>query len=150
MVDVIDAGLLDLSPLHHNVFPLERVNEAISRAAQRGLQRFHHQPTTAHRAVAARNHSLSGQTCEGKHHARQRHNAAGAGTRSDGSADSFQRLRHKETVQPSSRQRLHLLRCRPPGWATSTRVSRPTKYYPAPAGGTFTSAAVRGRSRMTR
>ena len=70
MVDMIDAGLLDLSPLQHNVFPLNRVNEAISAlAAQWGLQRFHHQPTTANRVVAARNHSLSSQTCEGKHHA---------------------------------------------------------------------------------
>jgi fatty-acyl-CoA synthase len=35
MVDMIEAGLLDLSPLQHNVFPLERVNEAISSTAQR-------------------------------------------------------------------------------------------------------------------
>jgi hypothetical protein len=35
MVEMVDAGLLDLSPLQHNVFPLERVNEAISTAAQR-------------------------------------------------------------------------------------------------------------------
>jgi fatty-acyl-CoA synthase len=35
MVDMIEAGLLDLSPLQHNVFPLERVNEAISSTARR-------------------------------------------------------------------------------------------------------------------
>jgi fatty-acyl-CoA synthase len=43
MVDMIEAGLLDLSPLRHNVFPLEQVNEAISSTAQRsggGLSNF--------------------------------------------------------------------------------------------------------------
>ena len=35
MVDMIEAGQLDLNPLQHNVFPLEQVNEAISSTAQR-------------------------------------------------------------------------------------------------------------------
>jgi alcohol dehydrogenase len=35
MVDMVAAGLLDLSPLEHVVHPLERVNEAISGTARR-------------------------------------------------------------------------------------------------------------------
>ncbi|MDX3641573.1 alcohol dehydrogenase catalytic domain-containing protein [Streptomyces sp. MB09-02B] len=35
MADMVAAGLLDLSPLEHQVFPLERVNEAISGTARR-------------------------------------------------------------------------------------------------------------------
>ncbi|MET9819074.1 alcohol dehydrogenase catalytic domain-containing protein [Streptomyces sp. NPDC006355] len=35
MADMVAAGLLDLSPLEHQVFPLEQVNEAISGFAQR-------------------------------------------------------------------------------------------------------------------
>jgi fatty-acyl-CoA synthase len=35
MADMIEAGLLDLSPLQHNIFPLVQVNEAIGSTAQR-------------------------------------------------------------------------------------------------------------------
>ncbi|GAA3838073.1 alcohol dehydrogenase catalytic domain-containing protein [Streptomyces phyllanthi] len=35
MADMVAAGLLDLSPLEHQMFPLESVNEAISGTAQR-------------------------------------------------------------------------------------------------------------------
>ncbi|MFJ2442595.1 alcohol dehydrogenase catalytic domain-containing protein [Streptomyces sp. NPDC087658] len=42
MADMVEAGLLDLGPLEHQVFPLDQVNEAISGIAQRngGLSNF--------------------------------------------------------------------------------------------------------------
>lgn len=48
MADMVEAGLLDLSPLEHRVIPLEQVNEAISGIAERngGFSNFIISPTT--------------------------------------------------------------------------------------------------------
>jgi alcohol dehydrogenase len=47
MADLAEAGVLDLSPLEHQVFPLERVNEAVSGIAKRngGFTNFIISPT---------------------------------------------------------------------------------------------------------
>jgi alcohol dehydrogenase len=47
MTDLAETGALDLSPLEHRVFPLERVNEAVSGIAKRngGFTNFVISPT---------------------------------------------------------------------------------------------------------
>ncbi|MFG2025302.1 alcohol dehydrogenase catalytic domain-containing protein [Streptomyces sp. NPDC048825] len=47
MADLVEAGVIDLSPLEHHVYPLEQVNEAISGIAQRngGFSNFIISPT---------------------------------------------------------------------------------------------------------
>ncbi|MCZ1002370.1 hypothetical protein O1M63_37065 [Streptomyces mirabilis] len=47
MADMAGAGLLDLSPLEHQVFPLEQVNDAIGGIAERngGFSNFIISPT---------------------------------------------------------------------------------------------------------
>ena len=49
MADLVEAGVIDLSALEHQVFPLEQVNEAISGIAERngGFSNFIISPTAS-------------------------------------------------------------------------------------------------------